>query len=51
MIKSQHDNSALQVVVLIGLLNWIGLKGFSSIFAEGKKEMRQKTRKSQISLN
>lgn len=37
MIKSQHDNSALQVVVLVGFLNWIRLKEFSSIFAEAKK--------------
>lgn len=41
MIKSQHDNSALQAVGLIGFLNRIRLKRFSLDFAEGKINERQ----------
>lgn len=41
MIKSQHDNSALQAVALIGFPNRIGLKRFSLDIAEGKITERQ----------
>jgi len=36
MIKSQHDNSALQVAALIGFLNWI--ESVQSYFCWGKKK-------------
>lgn len=41
MIKSQHDNSALQAVELIGFPNRIRLKRFHLDFAEGKINERQ----------
>lgn len=45
MIKSQHDNSALQAVALIRFLNRIGLKRFSLDFAEGKINEGQNEKK------